>query len=131
MAFEAERLSAGMGSFLFTHSSRRLRRGLTKALGLMGFASLVLTLGLASGAPAEESWQFVFVSRGTDLTVREGTATLTRSNGVLTGVMLDTRTVEYSLNLTIQGGDVSGTFGAIESDDGGTLLRGTDLRRNL
>ena len=91
----------------------------------MGFASLVLTLGLASGAPAEESWQFVFVSRGTDLTVREGTATLTRSDGALTGVMLDTRTVEYSLNLTIQGGDVSGTFGAIESDDGGTLLRGT------
>ena len=34
MAFEAERLSAGMGSFLFTHSSRRLRRGLTQAFCL-------------------------------------------------------------------------------------------------
>jgi hypothetical protein len=91
----------------------------------MGIASLILTLGLASGAPAAESWQFVLVSRGTDLTVREGTATLARSDGVITGVMRDTRTVEYSLNLTIQGGDVSGSFGAIESDDGGTLLSGT------
>jgi hypothetical protein len=97
----------------------------------MGIASLILTLGLASGAPAVESWQFVFVSRGTDLTVREGTATLTRSDGVLSGVMLDTRTVEYRLNLTIQGGDVSGSFGAIESDDGGTLLRGTLRQRQV
>lgn len=91
----------------------------------MGIASLILTLGLASGPTASESWQFVYVNRGTDLSVREGTATLTRSNGVIAGVMRDTRTVEYQLRLTIQEGDVSGSFGATESDDGGTLLKGT------
>ena len=57
MAFEAERLSAGMGSFLFTHSGRRLRRALTQALGVtnrMSCVSLIFTvheeLGLANAS---------------------------------------------------------------------------------
>lgn len=66
MAFEAERLSAGMGSFLFTHSSRRLRRGLTQALGRTGMSGFLkrLVLGLGKAVVAILLVFLVFAAYG-------------------------------------------------------------------
>ena len=91
----------------------------------MPIASLVLAVGLGAASTSTETWQFIYVSRTTRLEAIEGTATLTRSGSVLSGPLRDSSTGEYRISLTIDGASAEGWFGAVESDDGGTLLKGS------
>ena len=91
----------------------------------MSIASLLLVVGLGTAASPAESWQFVYVARSTRLEIAEGEAALTRSGATLAGPLRDDRTGEYRIELAIDGADVTGWFGAVESDDGGTRLEGS------
>jgi hypothetical protein len=86
---------------------------------------LVLAIAAPVQASAPESWQFVYVTRTSDLQVTSGQAILTRSGNRLTGELTGQHNVQFSIDARITGDKVTATFGSLESDDGGTRLNGT------
>ena len=89
---------------------------------------LLLILLIATGpvnASQPENWQFVYVSRSTDLDVTTGQGTLVRSGSRLSGKLVGEQDVQFLVDLRIKGAEASAIFGSTESDDGGTRMQGT------
>ena len=86
---------------------------------------LVLAIALPAHASDPETWQFVYVSRSSDLQVTSGKAVLARTGNRITGKLTGEHDVQFSIDARITGDKVTATFGSLESDDGGTRLNGT------
>jgi hypothetical protein len=85
----------------------------------------VLALAMPASAAEPESWQFVYVSRSSDLTVTTGQASLSRNGSHLAGTLVGEHDVTFALDVRISGESASATFGSLESDDDGTRMQGT------
>ena len=91
----------------------------------------VLFLALPAFAADDGDWQFVYVSRSSDLMVTTGHANLNRERSRLTGTLVGEHDVTFGFKAKITGETVSATVGSLESDDGGTLMRGTFRQREM
>ena len=89
--------------------------------------SLLLFFLAATPAQARppEAWQFVYVTRSSDLKVTSGHALLTRTGNQVTGELTGQNGVKFSIQARLVGDKVTAEFGSLESDDGGTRLDGT------
>lgn len=76
-----------------------------------------------AGTP--EAWQFVYVTRSSDLQVTSGRALLTRTGNQVAGELIGHNGVKFSIHARLVGDKVTAEFGSLESDDGGTRLDGT------
>jgi hypothetical protein len=85
----------------------------------------ILTLMLSVISGNQEIWQFVYVNRSTELSVTSGLATLQRDQVRLRGELVGVREIRFLIDARISGSRATATFGALESDDGGTRMTGT------
>jgi len=86
---------------------------------------LVFLAAIPSRASTAEAWEFVYVSRSSDLQVTSGQAFLTRTGDHMTGELTGQDGVKFSIRARLLGDKVTAEFGSLESDDGGTRLHGT------
>ena len=91
--------------------------------------ALWLLMCLVPIAPAHAGdslpWKFIFITRSTDFWVRSGSGTIEIGRGRLSGKLIGDGDVEFYFNGRIKNGKVTAHFGAVESDDGGTVLTGS------
>ena len=89
------------------------------------------SVSIAAAAAVPQTWEFVYVSRSTNLETVQGQGTLLRNGSRLSGLLTDTTTGEYEIKVKVTGTKATATFGSTESDDGGTRMWGTYRQSSL
>ena len=92
---------------------------------------LIVLVALSTSAMASEAWNFVYVSRSSDLGVTTGHGMLVRSSSRLSGSLVGEQDVQFFIDLSVTGQTASAVFGSLESDDGGTRMQGTYRQRTM
>lgn len=99
----------------------------------MRIASLYFFLVFSTSAVAgsTQAWEFVYVVRSTTLEASAGRGDLIREGSRLSGLLTASGTLDYRVEIEIRGTRASATFGAIESDDGGTMMTGSFVQSQI
>ncbi len=86
---------------------------------------ILLCIASSEATAALQTWEFVYVYRSTNFHQAQGQGDLTRQSTTLSGVLTDTRTVSYQINIKVRGSKASASFWPLESDVGASDLHGT------